>query len=309
VRILTVAGADDGARLDQWLARALDCSRRDAQRLIADGAVRLDGSRATKGARVRGGASVRVAAEPPRADDKRPQPEPDVPLVVVHADDALVAMVKPSGMATHPLLAGERGTLANALVARFAECAAVADDAREGGVAHRLDSDTSGLVLAARTREAWLSLRRSFGDGAVSKEYLALVAGSPPNAGVVDVALAHAGKRVRAAAVGDADAQPATTRYQTLARGEGVALVRASSSSGRMHQIRAHLAHAGFPIVGDVLYGGPPPATGTRGHFLHASAVTFPHPTTGARTTLTAPLPDDRAAALRALVDWPARHD
>ena len=309
MRTLPVADADDGARLDQWLARALDCSRRDAQRLIADGVVRLDGGRATKGARVRGGGSVRIDAEPPRADDKRPLPEPSLPLVVVHVDDALVAMVKPSGMATHPLLAGERGTLANALVARYPECADVADDAREGGVAHRLDSDTTGLVLAARTRAAWLDLRRSFGDGAVGKEYWALVAGAPPDGGVVDVALAHAGKRVRAALAGDAGAQLATTRYRTLARGADVALVEASSTSGRMHQIRAHLAYAGFPIVGDTLYGGPPAAAGTSGHFLHASAVTFPHPTTGTRTTLSAPLPQDRADALRALVGWPANHD
>lgn len=307
MRVLTVAGADDGARLDQWLARALDCSRREAQRLIADGSVRVDGGRAAKGARVRGGGSVRIEAEPARADDKRPLPEPDLPLVVVHVDEALVAMVKPSGMATHPLLPGERGTLANALLARYPECGDVADDVREGGVAHRLDSDTSGLVLAARTRAAWLDLRRSFGDGAVTKEYLALVAGTPPDVGVVDAPLAHAGKRVRVSAIGDADAQAATTRYETLARGEGVALVRARSASGRMHQIRAHLAHAGFPIVGDALYGGPPPAPGTSGHFLHASLVTFPHPTTGARTTMTAPLPDDRAAALRALVDWPPK--
>ena len=309
MRTLTVADADDGARIDQWLARALDCSRRDAQRLIADGAVRLDGGRAAKGARVHGGASVRVDEEPPRDDDKRPLPELELPLVIVHVDDAIVAMVKPSGMATHPLLPGERGTLANALVARYPECAAVADDVREGGVAHRLDSDTSGLVLAGRTRAAWLSLRRSFGDGAVSKEYLALVAGAPPDGGIVDVALAHAGKRVRAAVAGDAEAQPATTRYRTLARGAGVALVEATSASGRMHQIRAHLAHAGFPIVGDALYGGPAAAEGTSGHFLHASAATFPHPTTGARTTLTAPLPQDRAAALRSLVGWPANRE
>ncbi|HWE31752.1 MAG TPA: pseudouridine synthase, partial [Polyangia bacterium] len=131
----------------------------------------------------------------------------------------------------------------------------------------------------------------------------------PPDGGIVDVALAHAGKRVRAAAEGDAEAQPATTRYRTLARGAGVALVEAISASGRMHQIRAHLAHAGFPIVGDALYGGPPAVAGTSGHFLHASAVTFPHPTTGTRTTLKAPLPQDRADALRALVGWPTNRD
>ncbi|MGZ3442698.1 MAG: RluA family pseudouridine synthase [Polyangia bacterium] len=302
---LTVADTDDGARLDQWLARALDCSRKEAQRLIDDGGVRVDGARAAKGMRVAAGAEVRVAHAPPRDEDKRPAPEPDAPLVVLHVDDAIVAVAKPAGIPTHPLRAGERGTLANALVARFAECALVADDAREGGVAHRLDTETSGVVIAARTRAAWQALRRAFGDGAVHKEYLALVAGAPPPHGSIDLPLAHAGRRIRIAGDRDLDALSATTDYETLARGDGVALVRARSSSGRMHQIRVHLAHLGHPLVGDALYGGPPPVAGTRGHFLHAAAIDFPHPSTGARTRIEAPLPADRAAALAAVVGWP----
>lgn len=300
----TVAVEDDGARLDAWLARALTCSRREAQRLIADGAVRLDGARAKKGSRVAAGAAVRVEQAPARADERRPQPEPDAPLEVLHVDDALVAVAKPAGIPTHPLRAGERGTLANSLVARFPECAAVADDAREGGVAHRLDVETSGIVLAARTRAAWLALRRAFGAGAVAKEYLALVAGAPPPHGSVDLALVHAGRRVRVAGERDLASLAAVTDFEVLARGDGVALLRASSSSGRMHQIRVHLAHLGHPLVGDSIYGGPPPAPGTRGHFLHADAVSFHHPSTGASTTLRAPLPPDRAAALAALVGW-----
>ena len=303
----TVADEDDGARLDHWLARRLDCSRRDAQRLIAEGAVRVDGAHAAKGASLHSGAEVRVERAPPRDEDKRPVAQPELPLTVLHADEALVAVDKPAGLATHPLRAGERDTLANALVARFPECAAVADDVREGGVAHRLDRETSGLVLAARTRASWLALRHAFGDGTVSKEYLALVAGAPPDAGAVAVALVHAGRRVRVAGPRDLDALTATTDYEVLARGAAVALVRARSSSGRMHQIRVHLAHLGHPLVGDALYGGPPPAAGTRGHFLHAASIGFPHPATGAATTLTAPLPPDRAAALEALVGWPHR--
>ena len=301
----TVDDADDGARLDQWLARTLECSRRQAQRLIDDGGVRVDGARAAKGTRVHAGAAVEVAHAPPREDELRPTPDADAPLLTLLVDDALVAVDKPAGIATHPLRAGERGTLANALVARFPECALVADDAREGGVAHRLDTETSGVVLAGRTRAAWQSLRRAFTDGAVQKEYLALVAGAPPPSGTIDLALAHAGRRVRVAGDRDLDALDAVTDYETLARGDGVALVRARSSSGRMHQIRVHLAHLGHPLVGDALYGGPPPAAGTRGHFLHAAAVAFPHPSTGARTRVEAPLPADRAAALAAVVGWP----
>ena len=248
---------------------------------------------------------MRVEHAPARDEDKRPAPAPEAPLAVLYADELLVAVSKPAGIATHPLHPGERGTLANALVARFPECAFVADDAREGGVAHRLDIETSGVVLAARTRAAWQSLRHAFSDGAVTKEYLALVAGAPPDQGTIDLPLAHAGRRVRIAGDRDLDALAATTGFETLARGDDVALVRAHSSSGRMHQIRVHLAHLGHPLVGDALYGGPPPVAGTRGHFLHAAAVTFPHPGTGARVRIEAPLPPDRAAALAAVVRWP----
>lgn len=303
--VLTVADADDGARLDQWLAQALDCSRREAQRIIEDGGVRVDGARAAKGTRVHAGAEVRVAEAPARDEDKRPVPEPEAPLIELFADESLVAVDKPAGVATHPLRPGERGTLANALVARHPECALAADDAREGGFAHRLDTETSGVVIAARTRAAWQSLRRAFGDGAVTKEYLALVAGAPPPTGTIDLPLVHAGRRVRVAGDRDLDALTARTDFETLARGDGVALVRACSSSGRMHQIRVHLAFRGHPLVGDALYGGPPPAAGTRGHFLHAATIIFPHPSTGTRTRIDAPLPGDRAAALVALVGWP----
>jgi 23S rRNA pseudouridine1911/1915/1917 synthase len=226
-------------------------------------------------------------------------------LALLYVDEAIVAMVKPPGMPTHPLRPGERGTLANALVARHPECAEVSDDPREGGVAHRLDRDTSGVVLAARSRVAWTSLRRAFADGAVAKEYLALVAGQPAAHGRIDAPIVHVGKRARVARSRDLDAQPAATAYEVLAHGHDLSLLRATTSSGRMHQVRVHLMHLGHPIVGDALYGGPPPAPGTHGHFLHASAITFPHPTTGKRLSLEAPLPPDRAAALLHLVNWP----
>jgi 23S rRNA pseudouridine1911/1915/1917 synthase len=300
-RTLTVGADGDGARLDQWLARALECSRHEAQRLVDDGAVRVGGARAAKGLRLAAGVVVELSREPPREEDLRPLPDAEAPLAIIFSDDAIVALAKPAGMATHPLRAGERGTLANALVARHPECATVADDAREGGVAHRLDIDTSGIVLAARTREAWLALRDAFSRGAVEKEYLALVQGAPPDDGVIDAPLVQTGKRARVAGDRDLAAQAAVTRFTTVARGDGVALVRARSTSGRMHQIRVHLAHRGHPLVGDVLYGGPPPAPGTRGHFLHAASLRFAHPIAGALTTLTAPLPVERAAALRAL--------
>jgi 23S rRNA pseudouridine1911/1915/1917 synthase len=189
------------------------------------------------------------------------------------------------------------------LVARHPECATVADDPREGGLVHRLDTDTSGVIVAARTRDAWLALRHAFATRQVEKRYLALVAGHAPPRAEVSVPLAQAGPRVRAAD-DDAAAQPAHTELERLADGVDVSLVLAVSRTGRRHQIRAHLAWLGYPIVGDTLYGGPPAPAGAPGHFLHAAALSLPHPTEGAALTLRAPLPPERARVLRELVGW-----
>ena len=307
----TVAGADDRTRLDQFLAKHANCSRAEARRLIEDGAVRVDGRRAQKGTLLSAGARVDLERAPPSDDDKRPIPEPTLPLSVLYVDEALVALDKPPGMPTHPLRAGERGTLASALVARYPECATVADDPREGGAAHRLDIDTSGVLVAGRTREAWLALRHAFSTGQVRKIYWALVSGRPPDAGEIDAPLAHAtARKVRALddEWSDSDARPALTRYQVLARADDFALIAAEAATGRMHQIRAHLAHAGFPLVGDPLYGGPPPFADAPGHFLHAERLTLPHPTTRVPLTVAAPLPPARARLLSSLLGFVAPH-
>jgi 23S rRNA pseudouridine1911/1915/1917 synthase len=294
-----VAEEQAGTRLDQIVARAAGCSAQEARRLIADGRVRVDGAKKPKGLLVTAGAAIAIE---PFADDKRPLPQPELALALLHEDTALLALDKPAGMPTHPLRAGEHGTLANALVARFPECAGVADDPREGGVAHRLDVDTSGVVLAGRTREAWLALRRAFSTGAVTKEYLALVAGKPPDEGELRGELVHATRRrMQVDEWGESEHSrgPVATRYRVEARGRDLALVRATSSSGRMHQIRAHFAHAGWPLVGDSLYGGPPVEGG---HWLHAAAVTVPHPATGKPLRIEAPVPEKRSAILEKLI-------
>lgn len=308
---LIVTAADERARLDHFVADKAGCSRAEARRLIDDGHVRVNGRRAAKGLLLSAGARVELAVAPPTDEQKRPQPEPERPLVVLLADPALVALNKPAGVPTHPLRAGERGTLANALVARYPECAAVADDPREGGLAHRLDVDTSGVILAGRTREAWQALRRAFGSGQVEKEYWALVAGQPPDAGEIDAALQHATARTVKAldddewlnqSYGANLARPAHTHFEVMARGLDAALVRARTRTGRMHQVRAHLAHLGHPLLGDALYGGPPAPGGAAGHVLHAARITFPHPTGGVSTTVTAPLPPERAKVIEATV-------
>jgi 23S rRNA pseudouridine1911/1915/1917 synthase len=318
----TVSAADDRARLDHFLSRHAGCSRAEARRLIEAGRVRVNGRRAAKGAQLTAGARVELEGAPPSDADKRPLPQPELPLEELWSDDALVAINKPPGQPTHPLKPGERGTAANAIVARHPECADVSDDPREGGVVHRLDVDTSGVLVAARTREDWRSLRRAFAGGQVEKEYLALVAGAPPDRGVIDAPLAHAGARkVKALATEppmesgaewsdqssewlSQSARPARTEFRVLARGPDAALVSAVTRTGRMHQIRAHFAHLGHPLYGDALYGGPPVPTAApgHGHVLHAARIRFPHPRTEAPMTITAPLPAERARIITVAV-------
>src|SRR5438270_10826695 len=218
----------DGApaeRLDKVVARLFGVSRARAMEWIAEGRVRVDGKRAPKGSPVQAGARISVERPPP----DQPAPQPELPIRIVHADAHLVVADKPAGMPSHPLKPGERGTAANALVGRFPELAQVGPSPREGGLVHRLDSDTSGLLLAARTEAAHAMLRAQFTARSVEKGYLALVAGELHAGGEIDVPLAHDphdNRKVRAAS--DAEwaethgARPAVTRFKSAERLAGL---------------------------------------------------------------------------------------
>jgi 23S rRNA pseudouridine1911/1915/1917 synthase len=299
-----VAAADSGARLDHFVAARAGCSHAAARRLIESGAVRVGGRIAAKGSRVHQGEQVSADGPLPGAPLEA---EPDLPLEVVFSDGDLVALAKPAGMPSHPLRPGERGTLAGALVARFPECRGAGADPREAGLVQRLDVDTSGILLAARSASAWQALRSAFSDGRVEKIYLALAAGSIDGDRAIDLPIAHhPGDPRRVIAVEDLGeqvrlaARPAHTKVHPVEQRAGLTLIEATSSTGRMHQIRAHLAHLGHPLVGDTLYGGPPALDGAPGHFLHAARIRFPDPS-GTIRELAAPLPKNRADALARL--------
>ncbi len=294
--------APAAGRADRVVAEQLPGSgRKLVARLFAEGGVRVNGRRAKKGELVAEGDLVEL--EEPAA--LAPVPEA-LPLVVLHEDEALVAFDKPPGMASQPLVAGERGTLAGRIVARYPECAGAGADPREAGLVHRLDTGTTGVIVAARSRASWDALREAFRGGQVHKEYLALAQGLIDRETEIDLPIAHdhAAGGVRA---GDREgALPAYTVVVPLASSAGRTLVRCELRTGRMHQIRAHLGARGWPIVGDERYGGPAePAI--VGHFLHASRVELPHPATGARLRLEAPLPADRLALLGGFPAVPAR--
>ncbi|HET7505507.1 MAG TPA: RluA family pseudouridine synthase [Kofleriaceae bacterium] len=285
---------DTADRVDKALARFYpEAGRRRLAALFADGAVRINGRRAHKGDRVAIGDTVELAREPASGDALRPAPDPDVPLVVVVELTDVIVVAKPAGVPSQPLRAGELGTMANAIAHRYPECVAIGDDPRDGGLVHRLDIGTSGVLVAARTPQAYRALREAFGAGRVAKHYLAITDG-PPVARECDAPLAQRGRRV---VVDLAEGLAAYTEMVVERAAPAHALVRCIARTGRMHQVRAHLAHVGAPITGDTLYGGAP-LPGHDGFFLHATAITLP---LGADTLVAeAPLPPRFTAALEA---------
>jgi 23S rRNA pseudouridine1911/1915/1917 synthase len=301
LRELIVPADASPERLDKLVARLFSVSRARAMDWIAEGRVRVDGLRGPKAQMVSAGAKVSVEMPPPDA----PAPQADLPIRVVHADAHVIVIDKPAGMPSHPLKPGELGTAANGLVARFPELAGVGP-AREGGLVHRLDTDTSGLLLAARTEAAHAQLRAQFTARAVEKGYLALVAGELHAGGEIELALAHDPKdprRVRAASDPEwaalHDARPALTRFTPLERRGGFTLVEVEIATGVLHQIRAHLAFIGHPLAGDLLYEGPT-LPGLARHFLHAARLGFAHPD-GTRAQFASPLPAELKSILEQL--------
>ena len=289
-------------RLDKGVARLFGVSRGRAMDWISEGRVRVDGKRAPKGTPVGPGARVSVERPPP----DQPAPQPELAIRIVHADQHIVVADKPAGMPSHPLKPGEKGTAANALVGRFPELAAVGPQAREGGLVHRLDTDTSGLLLAARTDAAHQMLRAQFSARTVDKGYLALAAGEIHAGGEIALPLAHDSRdSSRMAAISDPEyaeahgARPAVTRFMPVERRGGFTLLDVEIPTGVMHQIRAHLAFIGHPLAGDALYGGPP-ITGLDRHFLHAARLAFAHPD-GSRARFESALPADLSAVLTSL--------
>ena len=297
----TVDTAAAGARLDHFVARLIGGSVHAARRLIVDGRVSLDG-RAThdvkKGVHLTAGQDVIVElAGNPSAGVV---PEPQTPLQVLFCDAHLVAVNKPAGVPSHPLRSGEKGTLANALVARFPECAGAADDLREAGLGHRLDNGTSGVLLAARRHDVWLALRAALRAPGCEKHYLAEVVGAPAEArGSLAEPIGRHGRRGQRVLVGGQGRNPlpALTEWEVIERRPQSSLLRVRLHAGRAHQVRAHLASLGHPLVGDLLYGqaragAAAHALGATSIRLHAESVSLRHPGSGEPLSIEAPAPD-----------------
>lgn len=308
-KTFTVGAEHVGKRLDRFLVDTIpELSRARVKEMIAAGQVRVNGRRARKGDAVSEGDTVQLLAPPPPRDFT-PLAEPELPLVVRHEDDFVVVVEKPAGMPTHPLRPDETGTVANAIVARYPETMNIGFARREPGLLHRLDTDTSGLLIVARLPEAFEKLRAASRQGKIVKHYIALVEGEVVAEGRVDYPLVpHRKDPKRVEAVtpnvrlrAGTRIHPAHTRYRPVRVFRHpempwtYSLLEVEVHVAFRHQVRVHLATIGHPLVGDALYRGPvpPPELGLSRHFLHASKVVFPHPRTGEETVVRSPLPED----------------
>ncbi len=297
---LTVDAAGAGRRLDAFVAAGgLTITRSQARRLIDDGRITVGGVRRKPGYLVRAGERVAVQIVPPAPSVAVPE---DLPLSVLHEDDVLIAINKAPGMVVHPAPGRWHGTLVNALMHRWGRLPS-RDDARPG-IVHRLDRDTSGVMVIARTPAALEHLARQFHDRTVAKRYLAVVAGViRRDALVLDAPIGrHPAERKKMSTRARVH-RTALTRVRVLERFATATLVEAAPETGRTHQIRVHLAAHGFPILGDAVYGRRRPTTAAAiaRQALHAAALTVTHPASGERVTFTAPLWDDMAELLKTL--------
>lgn len=297
---IKIDGTDSGARVDHVVAKAAGISIQQAKALIGAGRVKIGHRRPKKGDRAHAGDLLSI--ELPRS--QQPMPQPEMPLVLVHEDAWLLAVDKPANVSMHPLRPGELGTLANAVLARHPEVIDASGEERCPGLIHRLDGDTSGVVLWAKTREAFEHLRAQFGAQTVSKRYLALVEHAVEGSGVFKTPVAHdpadARKMLPAPDSAEAEAlkaRPAITKYRAIAAGNDATLVDVEIPTGVRHQIRAHFAFAGHPIVGDELYGAQP-ADGFKRHALHAASIGFEHPDGSGRVRWSSKLPTEFIALL-----------
>ena len=285
----------DGRRLDVFLSEQSGLTRSRVATLMEEGHVTVDGQAVTK-AGLKAKAGQRVALTVPAPKPAVPEAQ-DIPLTILYQDADLAVVVKPCGMVVHPAAGNEDGTLVNALLHHLDSLGGIGGELRPG-IVHRLDKDTSGLLLVAKNDAAQLALSEQLSGRKMEKHYRALVEGNlSQDEGRIEAAIARSKKDRKKMAV-DPEGREAITEWTVLARGRGVTLLDVHILTGRTHQIRVHMKHIGHPVCGDPIYGSPKGTKVSR-LMLHAYSLAFTHPRTGERMMFTAPLPEEFLRGLR----------
>ncbi len=297
---LTVTTEEAGQRADSLLARRLEgLTRSAAARLLEEGRVTDRGRPVAKNLRVQPGQVLEVTLPEPEEPEARPQ---NIPLDVVYEDQDVIVVNKPTGMVVHPAPGHPDGTLVNALLYHCGESLSGIGGQKRPGIVHRIDRDTSGLIIAAKNDAAHLALAAQLADHTLARTYECLAVGNfREDSGTVDAPIGrHPVDRKRMAVVRQGGRE-AVTHWEVIARYPGVTHLRCRLETGRTHQIRVHLAYIGHPILGDTVYGAKKPVAGLTGQCLHAVGLRFIHPRTGKPVELTCPLPEEFVRMLEKL--------
>ena len=295
----TLTALSDGLRLDQFLAGELGLTRSAAQRLLEEGRVSSSGGPLKKNARTQAGAVYQVELPQPEPADILPQ---NIPLDVVYEDGDVIVVNKPVGLVVHPAPGHPDGTLVNALLHHCGDSLSGIGGEMRPGIVHRIDRDTSGLLIVAKNDFAHQSLSAQLADRSLSRVYEAVVHGGfRADSGTVNAPIGRHPVDRKRMAVTEKNSRHAVTHWEVIERYAGFTHIRCRLETGRTHQIRVHMAHIGHPLLGDMVYGAGKPEKGLEGQCLHARTLKFIHPRTGEHMELTSPLPEYFTAVLARL--------
>ena len=285
---LTATSEDRGVRIDAWLAAHVEgLTRSAAAKLLESGGVAVNGVSAAKNYRLTGGETVEVTR--PEAEEIAVEPQ-DIPLDVVYEDQDVIVVNKPVGLVVHPAPGHPDGTLVNALLHHCGDSLSGIGGEKRPGIVHRIDRDTSGLIIAAKNDAAHLALSAQLSDHTLARTYECLVMGNlRQDSGTVDAPIGRHPSDRKKMAVEPRNGRRAVTHWEVIARYNGVTHVCCRLETGRTHQIRVHMAYIGHPILGDTVYGAKKPVPGLAGQCLQAVELRFVHPRTGKLVTVSCP--------------------
>lgn len=288
---LIVSAENSGERADVYVSHAMDITRSAAQQWLEQGrVVRFNGKCFGKSERITAGETIVVTPPEPTPCEAVAQ---DIPLDIVYEDDDLLVVNKPKGMVVHPAAGNEDGTLVNALLAHCPDTLSGINGVMRPGIVHRIDKDTSGLLMVAKNDMAHQSLATQIAEHSFTRVYEAVIVGHlKEQSGTISAPIGRHPVHRKKMAVTDRNAKPAVTHYMVLAEYTGYSHIRVQLETGRTHQIRVHMASLGHPVAGDSVYGGSKQPLELQGQCLHAKTVGFVHPRTGEYLEFTSPLPE-----------------